>query len=72
MLVDIIGTNNESNISSSHVTPLSTRDHDMVGWVRKINCEKFVPHLIICRGYSKYNPESSYIDFKNWNINLTD
>ena len=31
MLVDIIGTNNESNISSSHVTPLSTRDHDMVG-----------------------------------------
>ena len=44
----------------------------MVGWVRKINCEKFVPHLIIFRGYSKYNPESSYIDFKNWNINLTD
>ena len=35
-LIDIIGTNNMSNISSSRVIPLSIGDHDMVGCLRKI------------------------------------
>ena len=40
-LIDIIGTNNKSNILSSHVILLSIGDHDMVGCLRKINCFTF-------------------------------
>ena len=40
-LIDIIGTNNKSNILSSHVIPLSIGDHDMVGCLHKINCFMF-------------------------------
>ena len=72
MLIDIIGTNNESNFLYSHVIPLSIGDHDMVGYLHKINCKKFVPCSIICRDYSKYDPESFCIDIKNSNINLPD
>ena len=71
-LIDIIGTNNASNISYSRVIPLSIVDHDMVGCLRKINCKKIVSHSIFCRGYSKYDPESLYIVIKNSNIILTD
>ena len=72
MLIDIIGTNNESNFLYSHVIPLFIGDHDMVGCLHKINCKKFVPCSIICRDYSKYDPESFCIDIKNSNINLPD
>ena len=40
-LIDIISTNNKSNILSSHVIPLSIGDHDMVGCLCKINCFTF-------------------------------
>ena len=68
-LVGIIGTNNTSNILSSCVIPLSIRDHDMVGCLHKINCKIFVPRSVICRDYSKCDPESLGIDIKNSNIN---
>ena len=71
-LIDIIGTNSKWNISSSRVIPLSIGDHDLVECLPKINCKKFVSRSIICRGYSKYDPESLCIDIKNSNINLTD
>ena len=38
----------------------------------KINWKKFVSRSIICRDYSKYDPESLCVDIKNSNINLTD
>ena len=72
MLIDIIGSNNESNFLYSHVILLFIGDHDMVGCLHKINCKKFVPCSIICRDYGKYDPESLCIDIKNSNINLTD
>ena len=62
--MDIIDTNNKSNISSSRVIPLSIGDHDMVGSLRKINCKKYVSRSTICRDYSKYDPESLCIDIK--------
>ena len=37
-----------------------------------INCKKFVPRSIICRDYSKCDPESLCIDIENSNVNLTD
>ena len=36
-LIGIIGTNSTSNISSSGVIPLSIGDHDIVGYLRKMN-----------------------------------
>ena len=44
----------------------------MVGCLRKINCKNFVSRWIICKDYSKYDPEILCIDIKNSNINLTD
>ena len=44
----------------------------MVGCLCKINCIKFFLGSIICRDYSKYDPESLCIDIQNSNINLTD
>ena len=43
-----------------------------MGCLCKINYQKFVRCSIICRGYSKYDPESLCIDIKNSNINLID
>ena len=37
-----------------------------------LRLHKGVSTLIICRDYSKYDPESLCIDIKNSNINLTD
>ena len=66
-LIDLIDTNIKSSVLSSRVFSLSIGNHDMVGCLRNINCKKFVPRSIICRGYSKYDPESLCIDIKNSN-----
>ena len=42
ILINIIGTNLNSSISSSRVIPLSIGDYDMVGCLPKINCKKSV------------------------------
>ena len=54
-LIDMIGKNNTSNVSSSCVIPLYMGYHDMTSCLRKINCKKFVPCSILCKGYRKYD-----------------
>ena len=71
-LIGIIGTNSTSNISSSGVIPLSIGDHDIVGYLRKMNWKRFFPRTFFWRDYSNYDPESLCINNKNSNINLTD
>lgn len=54
-LIDMIGKNDTSNVSSFCVIPLYMGDHDMVNCLRKINCKKFVPCSILCTGCKKYD-----------------
>ena len=56
-LIDIIATNEPSNISFNDVIPTSISDHDMVCCVRKLNSFYFSPKTIHCRNYRKYNKE---------------
>ena len=48
-------TTNASTISAHDVIPTSIADHDMVGYVCKINCIKFNSKTIQCRNYAKYD-----------------
>ena len=50
------------------VIPTSIADHDMVGYVRKINCIKFNSKAIRCRNYAKYDHVKMCKELKeiNW------
>ena len=61
-----------ANTSSSRVIPLSIGDHDVMGCLHKISCKNFAPRSILCRAYSKYDPEILCIYIKNPNTNVTD
>lgn len=67
-LIDIILTNNPSNITDTDVIPTGIGDHDMVGCVRKINNACYKSRLIICRDYKRYNSKAMQADLKkvNW------
>ena len=54
-LIDTIFITNASTISAHDVIPTSIADHDMVGYVRKINCIKFNSKTIRSRNYEKYD-----------------
>ena len=55
-LLDVILTNNPSNIAKHDVISTSIGDHDMPGCVRKINNSSFRPRIITCRDYKNYSP----------------
>ena len=67
-LIDTIFTTNTSTISAHDVIPTSIADHDMVGYVRKINCIKFNSKTIRCRNYAKYDHVKMCKELKeiNW------
>ena len=67
-LIDIILTNNVSNIRQTAVIPTSIGDHDMIGCVRKINYVKFPSKKIIARNYRNYDPEklNEHLLSHNW------
>ena len=75
-LTDIIATNSVENISHVGVIVKSLSDHNMVVCVRKINYKQFLPKIIRCRDYKRYNSKSMKIYFSNvyWQpvINETD
>ena len=39
-LIDVILTNRQNNISSSHIIPISFSDHDLIACIRKLNSQK--------------------------------
>ncbi|CAB3979992.1 Hypothetical predicted protein [Paramuricea clavata] len=69
-LIDIIGTTQTHNISTSAVIQNSMSDHDMIGCVRKVNNLKFAPRTVTvsCRNYKHYNPEQFISDLKRLNF----
>ena len=64
-LIDCVLTTNENIISTHDVIPTSISDHDMVGYVRKMNHCKVAPKVIRCRNFSRYNHESLKADLKD-------
>jgi len=66
-LIDVILTTNVSCIKAHDVIPTSIGDHDMVGYVRKINHTKFNPRTIRCRNYTRYNHYDMASEIKNLN-----
>ena len=67
-LIDIILTNNKSNINKVIVKPLSIGDHDLVGCVRKLHSKKYNSRTINARDYKNYDPAKLVSDVKkiNW------
>ena len=63
-LIDVILTNNPTNIKRTEVIPTSIGDHDMVGCVRKLNRSGFKARKIICRDYKNYRPEDMNKDLE--------
>ena len=54
-VIDIIASNNESNIKDTVTIPTSLNNHFMVGSLCKLNHQKFLPKEVKFRDYSKYN-----------------
>ena len=67
-LIDIILTNNVSNIRQTAVIPTSIGDHDKISCVRKINYVKFPSKKIIARNYRNYDTEklNEHLLSRNW------
>ena len=67
-LIDTIFTTNATTISAHDVIPTSIADHDMVGYVRKINCIKFNSKTIRRKNYAKYDHVKMCKELKeiNW------
>ena len=68
-LIDLILTNNSSNIKDTIVYPLSIGDHDIIGCNRKLNCAKYEPIFKQTRDYKNYDPLALLNDVKkiDWN-----
>ena len=66
-LLDTIFSTNASTISAHDVILTSIADHDMVGYVRKINCIKFNSKTIQYRNYAKYDHAKMYKELKEVN-----
>ena len=54
-LIDAIFATDASTISAQDVIPRAIADHDMVGYIRKINCIRSNTKTIRCRNYVKYD-----------------
>jgi len=67
-LIDIITSNNPTNIRETVVIPAAYSDHDMVGCIRKINHIKYEPKLTTTRNYARYDHAAMSNDLKaiNW------
>eukprot|EP00795_Rhopilema_esculentum_P010408 gene10408-19109_t len=57
-LIDIILTNNPSNMIKTEAIPTSIGDHDMAGCLRKLNNASCKSRKITCRDYRSYCPET--------------
>ena len=68
-LIDIIVSNNSVHIPSTEVIPMSLSDHEMIGFTRKLNNNKYTPQEINCRDYRNYDPERMRNELKgiDWN-----
>ena len=67
-LIDTIFTTNTSIVSAHDINLTSIADHDMVGYVHKMNCIKFNSKTIRCRNYAKYDHVKMCKELKeiNW------
>jgi hypothetical protein len=68
-LIDIVLTTNTSNIKAHDVFPTSIGDHNMIGYVRKMNNFKFKAKTIRCRNYTNYNHTNMASEVRNHNWN---
>ena len=66
-LIDIIATNNASTIRKTGVIPTCPSDHEMIGFVRKMNNIKYKPRTIHCRDYRYYDSDKLKEHLKNQN-----
>ena len=66
-LIDIIATNNASTIRKTGVIPTCLSDHEMIGFVRKVNNIKYKPRTIHCRDYRYYDSDKLKEHLKNQN-----
>ena len=64
-LIDIIATNHPITIKKSGVIPTCISDHEMIGFVRKVNHVKYKPKTIHCRDYKNYDPNKLNEHLKN-------
>ena len=78
-LIDVILTNEPSRVTMSTVIPCDISDHNIIGYVRKINFQRFPAKLKSHRDYKKYDVNEFRKDVKsiNWqhlystsNVNL--
>ena len=67
-LIDIIATNCPMTIQKTTVIPSCLSDHDMIGFVRKVNNIKYEPRTIQCRDYRNYdsNKLNEHLENQNW------
>ena len=64
-MIDVIYTNEPSNIYSVKVIPAGLSDHDLVGCTRKIHNFKYQPKLITCRNYANCDPVAFCNDLRS-------
>ena len=69
-LIDVILTNRQNNISSSHVIPISFSDHDLIACIRKLNSQKYSPKHRNCKNFKHYTKERfcELMSGCNWNL----
>ena len=64
-LIDTILTNKPENIPKIDTILTSLSDHDMVGYVRKLNHLKYECKTIHCRNYKDYDPKALQKDLQD-------
>ena len=67
-LIDLIFVNKQNNYPTVNVVSTSLSDHESIFLTRKINTQRYPARVIICRDYSKYNPDllTNYIRQTDW------
>ena len=54
-LIDVILTNDPSHVAMSTSIPCDISNHNIIGYVRKINFKRFSPKVISFRDYKNYD-----------------
>ena len=68
-LIDVILTTKCSIVHAHDVIPTSISNHDMVGYVRKMNHQKHEGRTIRCRNFTNYNHVTMAEELQNTNWN---
>ena len=64
-LIDIVITTDQTKIADTIVFPCCISDHELIGVVRKLHIQKFVPQKSFTQDYSKYTKDQFKDDIRN-------